>query len=64
MMIGEAGVSMITEVRGSSNAKAKQVLGWQPRFLTWREGFRQGLTAPQPGGARDRTGLLSRDVIR
>ncbi len=49
MMVGEAGVSMMTQVRGSSNAKAKQVLGWRPRFPTWRQGFRQGLTAPQPG---------------
>jgi nucleoside-diphosphate-sugar epimerase len=46
IMIGESGVSMMTQVRGSSNAKAKKVLGWQPRFPTWREGFRQGLTAP------------------
>ena len=29
---------MMTRVRGSSNAKAKRELGWQPRWPTWREG--------------------------
>jgi nucleoside-diphosphate-sugar epimerase len=36
---GEVGVSMMTRVRGSSNAKAKRELGWQPRYASWREGF-------------------------
>src|SRR5713226_9090379 len=49
IMIGESGVSMMTQVRGSSNAKAKQALGWHPHFPTWREGFREGLSASQPG---------------
>jgi hypothetical protein len=30
-------------IRGASNAKAKRELGWQPRYPTWREGFRKGL---------------------
>ncbi|HEX9533056.1 MAG TPA: NAD(P)-dependent oxidoreductase [bacterium] len=51
IMIGESGVSMMTQVRGSSNEKAKQVLGWRLRFPTWREGFRGGLTATQPGAS-------------
>ena len=42
-LIGEHGVSMMTEVRGSSNAKAKRELGWEPRYPSWREGFRTGL---------------------
>jgi hypothetical protein len=33
----------MTQVRGSSNAKAKRLLGWQPFYPTWREGFRRGL---------------------
>jgi nucleoside-diphosphate-sugar epimerase len=33
----------MTEVRGASNEKAKRELGWQPRFASWREGFRLGL---------------------
>ena len=38
-MIGRHGVMMMTEMRGSSNAKAKRELGWQPAYPTWREGF-------------------------
>jgi nucleoside-diphosphate-sugar epimerase len=40
---GEVGVSMMTRVRGSSNAKAKRVLGWRPGYASWRDGFRRGL---------------------
>jgi hypothetical protein len=29
--------------RGASNAKARQLLGWQPRYSSWREGFRTAL---------------------
>ncbi len=43
---GEVAVSMMTRIRGSSNAKAKRELGWQPRWASWREGFRHGLTEP------------------
>ena len=44
---GELAVSMMEEVRGASNAKAKRELGWQPHFASWRQGFREGLgTAP------------------
>lgn len=38
-LIGEHGVSMMTKIRGSSNAKAKRELGWKPEHATWREGF-------------------------
>jgi 2-alkyl-3-oxoalkanoate reductase len=40
---GDAAVTMMTAIRGSSNAKAKAELGWQPRYESWREGFRSGL---------------------
>jgi 2-alkyl-3-oxoalkanoate reductase len=40
---GEVAVSLLTQVRGSSNAKARRELGWQPRWTTWRDGFRDGL---------------------
>ncbi|HEU5347187.1 MAG TPA: NAD(P)-dependent oxidoreductase [Ktedonobacterales bacterium] len=43
MVVGEVGVSMMTQIRGTSNAKAKGELGWQPGFKTWREGFQKGL---------------------
>jgi 2-alkyl-3-oxoalkanoate reductase len=46
---GEVGVSMMTQVRGSSNAKAKRELGWEPAWPTWREGFRRGLTDTSEG---------------
>ena len=36
---GEAGVFMMTEVRGASNEKAKRELGWKPKHASWREGF-------------------------
>jgi hypothetical protein len=34
---------MMTELRGASNEKAKRELEWQPRFASWREGFRHGM---------------------
>ncbi|HYB30019.1 MAG TPA: NAD(P)-dependent oxidoreductase [Solirubrobacteraceae bacterium] len=36
---GEAGMVMMTEIRGVSNAKAKRELGWQPQHASWRQGF-------------------------
>ena len=43
LAIGEGGVSMMTEIRGGSDAKAKRELGWQPRYASWRRGFVEGL---------------------
>jgi nucleoside-diphosphate-sugar epimerase len=39
LFAGEAGVEMMTELRGASNAKAKQELGWFPAHSSWRQGF-------------------------
>jgi len=36
---GEAGVVLMTELRGASNAKAKCELGWRPAHSTWRQGL-------------------------
>jgi len=36
-------VRMMTDVRGVSNAKAKRVLDWRPRWSSWRDGFRRAL---------------------
>jgi nucleoside-diphosphate-sugar epimerase len=36
---GEAGLMMMTEARGASNAKAKRELAWHPAHPTWRQGF-------------------------
>ena len=30
---------MMTQIRGSSNAKAKRELGWEPIWESWRDGF-------------------------
>ena len=43
LLLGEAGMSIMKDVRGSSNAKARTVLGWRPFYATWREGFRSGV---------------------
>ena len=37
---GRAGVVLMTELRGASNAKAKRELGWHPAHSTWRQGIR------------------------
>ena len=39
LFAGEHLVSMMTEVRAGSNAKAKRQLGWRPAHPSWREGF-------------------------
>jgi hypothetical protein len=39
LLAGNIAVSMMTEMRGSSNAKAKRELGWKPRYASWRDGF-------------------------
>ena len=36
---GRGVVSMMTEMRGVSSAKAKRELGWTLRYPTWRRGF-------------------------
>ena len=43
LAVGEGGVSMMTQIRGCSNAKAKRELGWQPTYSSWRRGFVEGL---------------------
>ena len=40
---GELGVTMMTELRGASNEKAKRELGWELRYPSWRQGFCDGL---------------------
>ena len=36
---GQAGVVLMTELRGASNAKAKRELGWHPAHASWRQGL-------------------------
>jgi len=43
LLAGDQAVVMMTEGRGFSNAKAKRELGWQPRYPSWRQGFKAEL---------------------
>lgn len=40
LLAGEFVVAQMTSWRGSSNEKARKELGWEPRYASWREGFR------------------------
>jgi nucleoside-diphosphate-sugar epimerase len=39
LVAGEAGVALMTEIRGASNRRAKDELGWSPLHPSWRQGF-------------------------
>lgn len=43
LLAGEVAVTMMTEGRGFSNAKAKRELGWKLRYPSWRQGFKEEL---------------------
>jgi nucleoside-diphosphate-sugar epimerase len=43
LLAGEVAVTMMTEGRGFSNAKAKRELGWELRYPSWRQGFKEAL---------------------
>ena len=40
LLAGEFVVAQMTSWRGCSNEKARRELGWEPRYSSWREGFR------------------------
>ena len=42
-LAGDVAVMMMTEGRGFSNAKAKRELGWELRYPSWRQGFKEEL---------------------
>jgi nucleoside-diphosphate-sugar epimerase len=44
LLIGEHVVMLMNEIRGVSNAKAKRELNWTPKWSSWRQGFRNGLS--------------------
>lgn len=48
LFAGNVGVSMLTQIRGVSNGKAKRELGWKPGYQSWRDGFRHGLADEAP----------------
>ena len=43
ILAGDAAVTMMTQGRGFSNAKAKRELGWKLRYPSWRQGFKEEL---------------------
>jgi nucleoside-diphosphate-sugar epimerase len=43
LLAGEQAVVMMTEGRGFSNVKAKRELGWELRYPSWRQGFKEEL---------------------
>src|ERR1019366_9495590 len=57
---------MMTQIRGSSNAKARRELGWRPAGPSWRDGFARGLTRSQPAtmdaGGRKMPGVKAGEV--
>ena len=44
LVAGKTNAQSLMTMRGASNAKAKRELGWEPRYSSWREGFREGLS--------------------
>jgi hypothetical protein len=43
LVAGKEVAGFATRLRGTANAKAKRELAWQPRYPSWRQGFREGL---------------------
>jgi nucleoside-diphosphate-sugar epimerase len=43
LVAGPFAAAFATQLRGASNAKAKRELGWEPRYPSWRQGFREAL---------------------
>ncbi len=51
LFAGEAIVTMATEGRGASNARAKRELGWTLRYPSWRQGFVAAFANRAPAAA-------------
>ncbi len=45
LLADEFTVLCMTSARGSSNEKARKALNWEPRYASWREGFRDWVRA-------------------
>jgi 2-alkyl-3-oxoalkanoate reductase len=43
LVAGKALAGNAVALRGASNARAKQELGWEPRYASWRQGFKEAL---------------------
>jgi nucleoside-diphosphate-sugar epimerase len=53
LLAGDVVVTMMTEGRGFSNAKAKRELGWEPRYPSWRQGFVAAYASTAPAERRE-----------
>ncbi|NUP10797.1 MAG: NAD(P)-dependent oxidoreductase [Polyangiaceae bacterium] len=52
LLAGEVPTRWMTEGRGSSSEKLRAATDWRPRWRTWRDGFRFGLTESSQPPAR------------
>jgi 2-alkyl-3-oxoalkanoate reductase len=59
LLAGEAGVALMTEIRGASNAKAKRELGWTLRYPSWRQGFRAAYGSAEASSGASGAGRAS-----
>jgi nucleoside-diphosphate-sugar epimerase len=44
LVAGRQAAVLATRLEGASNEKAKRELAWQPKYPSWRQGFREALT--------------------
>jgi 2-alkyl-3-oxoalkanoate reductase len=51
LLAGDSVVHLMTQSRGSSNAKARRELDWTLAYPSWRQGFTSGLGQPAPAPA-------------
>jgi nucleoside-diphosphate-sugar epimerase len=56
LLAGDVVVTIMTEGRGFSNAKAKRELGWKPRYSSWRNGFADLFADPTAETSAPRSG--------
>jgi nucleoside-diphosphate-sugar epimerase len=50
LIVGRALVEWSLRLRGASNEKIKEELGWRPQYESWRQGFFEDAAAASPGG--------------
>jgi nucleoside-diphosphate-sugar epimerase len=51
LLAGSYGVAFLTQLRGASNTRAKEVFGWEPEYRSWRQGFAAELERAPSGVA-------------
>jgi nucleoside-diphosphate-sugar epimerase len=56
-LVGGKDITLLTEARGASNAKAKRELGWAPRYPSWRRGFVAAYASSTPTDGRSTADL-------